>query len=306
MRTVELRLDIWEHAVQQHRLLEVTVEFPSPSKDTASYSAMDELHKITSGGSYVVTVSEIQLYSKLLRHRILCNPILSTSHDLRAYDPKDVGLVNLRLDWMARLGLMHTLLSLQQIIWMAHSHTGRAMMCVTSDHSNVGILFKHSMPVWSVIPSFDLLSHGSRPVVLDTKYIAMGTSNPQEWSGAWRAVLEKWQIHQVQSDKERVLVADVPVSNEIVRSAESINSVLKNEEACWLRSQQTWYNLVVRSAGKVPIEDAKELSKAVRPAIGFWLFPVETLPKLGAGWFPSKPVFDIRDHHPDLALSCLY
>jgi hypothetical protein len=56
-----------------------------------------------------------------------------------------------------------------------------------------------------------------------------------------------------------------------------------------------------------PVESAEDLAKAVKPAIGFWLFPVEAIGdpnnyKPGRYW---RHIFNMSEYWPELAVGKL-
>ena len=369
MLSAELRLRIWQVAVEQHRLLEVEIEPPSDSGDAPPYSTINALNNLISGRNYFATVQGYHLHSKLLyinresrevalrfyRVHIPCylqtsedgiertirttlyfnpeydfihlrargpeHPFVDFLHDLKAYDPQNVGLLNLALDTnsmnhlhsltnvsepVARASLVASLSRLQQLIWIAHSHAGRGIMGLLQGFQGVGVQFNHSMPVKAITPSFNLLRYDPRPVGPELRYVLTASSDPRQMRVQWRELLQRWEIRQVQSTRERVLFAYDPLSYEQqVYDIRTANKFLKEEEAKWLGAQQQWKGVVRKHAGKVPIEGLEVLLKAVRPAIGFWLFPAEALGGLDGDISGMKKVFDMTGHWPELALSCL-
>jgi hypothetical protein len=116
-------------------------------------------------------------------HLITCGPakhaFVDFLHDLKAYNPRDVGLLNLALDvngmaaglnsltevfeGPAMASFSSSLSQLQEIIWVAQSHSGRRIMGPREDFEGVGVRFNHSMPIKAITPSFDLLSRDPRP-----------------------------------------------------------------------------------------------------------------------------------------------
>ncbi|KAF2176952.1 hypothetical protein K469DRAFT_721140 [Zopfia rhizophila CBS 207.26] len=371
MLTTELRLCIWECAVQQQRLLEVEIEPPSDPGDAPPYSTTNALNKLISGHNYTATVRGFQAHSKLLRvnsesrkvalrfyrvhipcylrmsgerygprfkatfyfnpeydfmhvtaHQPVEHTFVDFLHDLKAYDPQDVGLLNLALDSSgmnnlyslanvseapARATFVDSLSCLQQIIWVAQSHTGRAIMGPLSDFRSAGVRFNHSMPIKAIKPSFNLLRHDPRPVGPELRYVLTACADPREMRVLWQKLLERWKIRQAQPTRERVLFAYEPLSYQAqIYDIKTANKFLKEEEVGWLRGQQERHWLVMKFAGKVPVEGPEELAKATRPAIGFWLFPAGAFGNLEGTILRRKMVFDMTGYWPELALSHLY
>jgi len=381
MLTVELRLSIWEYAVQHNRLIKVIIE-PSAATETSetpAYSTTNRLNKVVSGNDYTIAVQSLQFHIKLLwvnrearrvarrfyRVQIACylrragemhvqvarehlgskvfstfyfNPehdilhvahqprvcnFIAFLHDLRAYDPKDVGLLSLApesalvsdLSYFkplpegpARTSFVHTLSRLQRIIWVVSSPIGRGIMSLFSNTPTVGFRFIHSMPIMSANASFDVLAPDPRPIQSELQYVATASSDPGNISLMWRDFLGKWGVIQPRPAQQQVLFAFTPwVGDPAIQDAESAQSYLRREDDCWLRTQQVRSSIILQKTGRVPIEGPEELARAVRPAFGFWLFPIEALKdpeRHPIVW--SQPVFDLRGHEPELALVHLY
>ncbi|KAF2231270.1 hypothetical protein EV356DRAFT_507228 [Viridothelium virens] len=381
----EIRLRIWTHSLERHRLVEVEVaieeDLPSDSGGARPYSTQNALNKLISGRNYTATVQALQLNSKLLRvtsesrnaalsfyrvhipchlqaskERIQGNaaPSMRTAkatksifyfnpeydfihlskqgpakhtfvdflHDLKAYDPRDVGLLNLALDTNgmslglhavnevseapAKASFIDTLSRLQEIIWVAESHTGRAIMGPGVGFYSFGVRFNHSMPIKAITPSFDLLRRDPRPVGPELDFILTGSSDPRQLRVYWQELLRSWGIRRALPVRERVLFAyDSPVYQQQVYDTKTANKLLTEEQDHWLASQQHWHRFTISCAGKIPVEGPEELAKAVKPAIGFWLFPAEALGPLEGELWHMKKVFDMTNCWPELALSNL-
>lgn len=248
-------------------------------------------------------------------------------HDIKAYDPYHIGLLNLAMDIndMTHLleltqnikprsqeTLVDCLWKLRDIIWMVDSATGRAILGPINDFhafldmNGVGVKFNHAMPVKSTTPSFDLLERDPRAVGPELKFVATAASDPRQMRINWQKLLCKHQIRHTRPVRERVLFAYGPPPWQArVCNIEAANAFLQDEQERWLGTQQKWYRVVKRHAGKVPIESPEELAKATRPAVGFWLFPVEAFGDLQGDVSGMKKVFDLTGHWPQLALSLL-
>jgi hypothetical protein len=242
-------------------------------------------------------------------------------YDLKAYDPKDIGLLNLALDMNsmrtlhsltniseapARATFVDSLRRLQEIIWVAESMCGRAILGPLDNFQGVGVRFNHSMPIKAITPAFNFLRQDPRAIGPDLKYVLTACSDPRQMRVEWRQLLAKWEIRQALQTKERVLFTCQVPGEQQVCDIKTANKFLKEEEERWLRVQQRWHRVVMKHAGKVPVEGPEELAEAVRPAIGFWLFPAEALGGLEGDLSGTKKVFDMTGHWPELALSSLY
>ncbi|KAH3908307.1 hypothetical protein HBH56_173280 [Parastagonospora nodorum] len=372
MLTIELRLQIWEYAVQQTRFLKIYLEPLSQDTSTDPYSGLNALNKVVSNVGYTVTVKSLHCSSKLLavsrearkaalrfyRIQVPCHikvsegrrmpssvqapfyfnpaydilhvksalPLSRTFvpflHDLRAYDPKDVGILRLALDDELVTNLYHmnpslaevayksfilSLKTLQQIIWMASSPIGRPITGVRSNLPTVGYRFIHSMPIMSANASFDLLDPDLRPIQSELQYTATATIDPRKLSLVWHGFLTNTGIIRQPRPQELVLFAAEPWAHgPQVRNGDAAKIFLHEEHEGWLRGQEESSSLVKKNAGKVPVESPEEFEKAVRPAFGFWLVPMSALKDPEPSRVFSSPVCDLRGQNVELALAHLY
>lgn len=292
------------------------------------------LHTSTEGGRRCETAMKTTLYFNpeydfihLNADSTIESTFIDFLHDFKAYDPQDVGLLNLAIDGNgmeglqdlaeaseppARATLLDSLSRLQEIIWLANSASGRWIMGPMQgfqsfcDFQGVGVQFNHSMPVKAITPSFHLLRRDPRPIGPELKFVLTATSDPRLSRVLWQELLGKWKIRQAQPVRERVLFAyDSNSRREQVYDIKTADRFLKNEEEGWLGYQQRWHMICKKFAGKVPIEGPEELAQATRPAIGFWLFPAEALGDVEGGLTKMKIVFDMTGYWPELALSYL-
>lgn len=248
-------------------------------------------------------------------------------HDLKAHDPRGIGLANLALDandmqpfrFMERISFEHvkasfvsTLSNLKNLVWVAHSACGRAILGPMQDFRDAGIRFNHSMPVKAAVPYFELLTRDPRPVELDLQFVLTAWSDPRQMRVHWQQVLERWNITQAQPTRERVLFACEPLPHEQqIEDGETATSFLVDEEEAWKTTRRKLRSRVSRPPwNRLPIQEEEgpdELAKAVRPAIGFWMFEAEALGPLDEDkeFWRMKNLFDMRGHWPELALAYL-
>lgn len=255
------------------------------------------------------------------------HPLLDFIHDLKAYDPRGIGICNLalgscgmrdlhslakqRLDAPAVDAFVDCVSRLQGIIWMAESFSGRAFVGWRLSLPRAGVHFNHSMPIRGASPRFDLVGRDPRPVGPELKHVVTTSTNPRQMHIWWHELLERWEIRPVRPIKERVLFAhrtDWPSAKGEVWDAQSAHDFLKEEENSWIKSQLSQHGFIRQLAGRVPIEGPNELANATRPAVGFWLFPVEALGDDGEIVVDGTPrrMFDLTGHWPELALSRLW
>jgi len=250
-------------------------------------------------------------------------------HDLKAYDPRDVGLLRLALDpnsitpiheallgstyrdrailpSTAEASLVSTLTNLRDMIWMIQGHVGRPIIGPLLDFPQAGVRFNHSMPLMSLAPSFDLHERDPRDkdqVEKDLQYV-LAWRDPRGMRVQWRDILESWGVHREHNPvRERVLFAHEPETyRPCVYNVETANQYLREEDQSWARSQVERKLYFTRYA-TIPVETDAELERVSRPALGFWLFPAEAVGPLEGTLDRWKMTFDMRGHWPELALA---
>lgn len=241
-------------------------------------------------------------------------------HDIRACDPQGQGLLNLAMDIngvrslrgmgkisvaLAERCFISTLSQLREIIWMADSIAGRAILPMTG-FDGVKVQFNHSMPLKAAPPAFDILGLDHRSIGPDLKFVLTARSDPRRASSIWADIVKKWGIRPERPARQRVLFARTA---DVIRDIASAARYLKEEEENWLKSQQrpsrVYHQVKMFNKMEPPVETLEERENAVRPAVGFWLFPVEALGSLDDDLRGMKKVFDLSGHWPELALSHL-
>ncbi|KAF2962787.1 hypothetical protein GQX73_g10780 [Xylaria multiplex] len=254
-------------------------------------------------------------------------------HDIHAYDIQNIGLVNLALDgngvnsltriklselqFSSRAAFTQTVLKLQQMFFISIENGGRTYSGVRSGiHTNNRFEFHRSRPIMSAIPSFDRLAWDPREnMERDLSRVYVGTFDPRRMVCRWRELLRRWDIaHSPRKGPEYAFMVSTgwgASSRDIVDRAGAAEW-LRNEEDGWIKSQKRYASQILRGGYKLPLESVEELEKAPKPAIGFWLFPIEAIGPV-PGWealaenseFPweAKRVIDMRRYRPQLCLA---
>jgi hypothetical protein len=262
-------------------------------------------------------------------------------HDLRAYDPLDVGLLNLALDqngivnlpginmsdleFASRAAFTDILENLRQVYFVCLENAGRIYLGPRGGiHTVTGFEFHRSRPIMSTIPTFDRIAQDPRNgMTRDLSRVFVGTSDPRQMSCRWHLLLDTWQIrHPHRGPEYRFLVANGWGGGRIAKKAKKIfdrdsaAEWLRQEEERWAAGQERHAASILRRGGKLPVENPEDLEHAPRPAIGFWLFPIEALGPMpgpevllnphdnGFTW-ESKRVVDMRQHWPELCLASM-
>ncbi|KAI8630374.1 hypothetical protein F5Y19DRAFT_484244 [Xylariaceae sp. FL1651] len=262
-------------------------------------------------------------------------------HDLRAYDPLDIGLLNLALDHngvinlsgikmsdlelASRVAFMDTLANLRQVYFLCLENAGRIYLGPRGGIPMVtGFEIHRSRPIMSAIPTFDRIAQDPRDgMTRDLSRVFVGTFDPRQLICRWHLLLDTWQIrHPHKGPDYRFLVANGWGGGRMAKKAQKIfdrdsaAEWLRQEDERWAAGQERHAAAILRRGGKLPVESPEELERAPRPAIGFWLFPIDALGPIpgpeallnphdnGFPW-ASKRVVDMRQYWPELCLASI-
>lgn len=372
----ELRLQIWEHAIPQERMIRVSLQ-PHVGRryelaaEEPRYQQRNHLNKPITGERYRAVVNGKQLNSKLMRvnsearnvalafYRIhipvyitgqtyterstlYFNPEYDFLHiradapvketlidflwDLRAYDPKGVGLKRLGVDLLGlcandlqylrksdlllirqRTILVETLSQLSDVWFINLQATSWASMGMRLQRSKCRFL-DVGVPFWEV-PRFQRVGLDVRSGVdEELEQVSWGEVDPREVLFRWRKVLRTWGFEFESNNVDyRLVVGNVPLSLPKSRS-------LSVTETRQVMSDLSLVEKKTRNpAGSVGSQVAVKVgdSDTQTAARGFWLFPLESVGELVEGErladmpFSPRRVLDMRSHRPELGLSTL-
>jgi hypothetical protein len=160
------------------------------------------------------------------------------------------------------------------------------------------VRFNRSFPIMPLTPAFTRLEQDPRPVVEDLKKLNIIDSRMTYT--VWRGLMRKWGIPRSSQAECKFLVA-FTLWKVYCSSTAKINLALENEQ--WMNSE---------SGKPFNLYKVEDMEKAVKPAFGFWLFPVEAFgPFLKCGssalntQWDRRTMTDLSSHHPELGLSIL-
>jgi 2EXR family len=238
------------------------------------------------------------------------------------YDPQRVGILNLAaqlngvkaldsyklepsdLDPEVKAGFVEALTQLQEVFLVSMPRSGRQTFSYGGDMDTSEILFNRSFPIMALTPSFERLRQDPRSIAQDLKNVFVGTFDPRQTLYAWRQMLKKWGASPTQIEYRFLLSFSPAGLYGQVNNLESAKRFLEREDYQWRSSAAT--GSPENSQGQNQEED---LEKAVKPAFGFWLFPMDAIGALPEGiseqevmHFPPNRGFDMSEHWPELGL----
>jgi hypothetical protein len=238
------------------------------------------------------------------------------------YDSRGVGLLNLAVDINdlisvaslnpmevkpgARQSFTETLSQLHSVYFVVHPHGVRQCEGWRSGYCDA-VFFNRSMPILGTAPAFDVLPRDPRPIAQDLRRTYTGLDRGQRAFRQLQDLFKTWSAEPKNIQYRLLLGSQAPTTDGISSRASAKAWLVKEDEYWrWVAkggkspfggkgafSSMTWPPL------KTPDEDLQTVS---RPAVGFWLFPVQVItdPELGSG-----PLLDLSSHWPELALVSL-
>lgn len=247
--------------------------------------------------------------------------------DLKAYDPKDIGLLKLAVDLDSfcandlqyfrpcdiflirqRAALVETLAQLNEV-WFVHLQTPRKNLAlpallgipeVTGLHANWALPVRGGKPA----PAFERQGLDRRDGVEGSlERVSMGAVDPREIIFRWRRLLNKWGVVCNPELQYRLLVAEGPFGPRQMweagaRELCTAYQTRKGTEGNGIAERHKMGGLHVD-------RDAPQRETAT----GFWLFPVEAVGEVQEGDkladmdFSAARVLDLREFRPELVLT---
>ncbi|KAJ5945890.1 hypothetical protein N7454_002729 [Penicillium verhagenii] len=237
--------------------------------------------------------------------------IIHFLHALKNYDPLHVGLLSLALDKPSLLNI-HQFASqagpnisslgsrsafLAPVTQLQHLYfvgTRAARQVFNRAAPYNWPMFNRALPIRPVTSRFELLHRDPRSIELDLARQHLG-EDPREMIIAWREILHTLEIWPAKIDYQFMLAFQPPTGVRISNQGNALQW-LRSEDAEW---QGAWRlgdslrngNWALRyweftdRFGECEIGALHErnhnenLEKAVKPAFGFWLFPIRTICK---------------------------
>lgn len=264
-------------------------------------------------------------------------------HLKNTWDPHRIGLFNLAIggtsallgtdlcfikpsDVNLRLGesFRQTLTQLQEIFLVESVSAGRQILGAMSGVALNEFILNRSMPIATSTPTFDRLYHDPRPIAgdLDHAYVGEG---PLKMLYIWQQLLKTWNVSPMRT-KYQFLLTFIPPTGEFkIHDEWSAKQWVQKEDYEWTGKWRTddnvngvwatrkfsdgsiWKHPIGALYGKYKDED---LEKAVKPAFGFWMFPVDVFGKVPSSDEESENIFtkqilNMSEHWPGLGLKSL-
>lgn len=252
--------------------------------------------------------------------------------DLKAYDPKGVGLLKLATSNMEfcsndlqylkrsdlllirqRQALVKTLSQLQEV-WFINVEPGRNLYQRSTDGSETIVPYGINMGGYeSVGPD------AREGAALELERVYMGSVDPRELIWRWRRLLHTWGIHHPDGQvRYRLMVAqqqypwkDEPTVRGLSRIMKALNLRDRDRDRDRFDKDKIFRpGACEAGCGLSPDQVSPEECAATKTAaIGFWSFPIEAVGEIGEGkrlremdYEPNR-ILDMRSHWPELLLA---
>ena len=256
-------------------------------------------------------------------------------HLKTTYDPCHVGLLNLAvqqndicahdllslqssdLEPAVRTTFVKTLAQLHEVFFVSTPRAGRTIVGPLSGLPTSDTMFNRSFPIMAMPPAFERLQRDPHSIGEDLRCVFVATSDPRQMPQAWFRLLKKWKISPTRTEYRFLLTYDPAIGGHPSQICDrsGAESWLQEEDDRWNgRCKADWGLKIKWSVGaEHPKFLNEDLGKVVRPAFGFWLFPLDALGLLQEQGIPedegfrslSKRMLNMSAYWPELALSSL-
>lgn len=249
--------------------------------------------------------------------------------DLKAYDPRDVGLLKLALDLQnfcandlqylrtsdiflirQRAALVDTLSQLRSVWFMnllSSKRTHKPHEYAYVHHE--GLQLSQAVPVTGGQPTLERIGADPRSG-LDSalEQVYMGEIDPRELLFRWRRLLRTWRVEHDENQVEYRVVLATKVSE---RQRASLNPAKQTDRAVSIQASADPDDGPLRGSmaklGALTLAGQDGVAREL--VAGYWLFPVEALGEIGHGDtlanmdFEFGRVLDMRESWPELVVA---
>ena len=262
--------------------------------------------------------------------------LIAFIHRLKTiHDPRHVGLLNLAIDGNGLTGndiigvepsevksetrsaFVETLTQLREVWFVSTPLVGRQITGPLSGFGTAEPIFNRSFPIASTLPTFERLPRDPRSISKDLENTS-GLESSRDALQYWLRLLKKWQISPPKVRYRFFLAFDPRIAGGNISDQVSARAWLEKQEDQWNGQGPRDAFLPEDVQAKWPVGAQHEkyrnedLENAVRPAFGFWLFPLEALGRIGGDGLlvdETRPrgerLRDMTEHWPELGLSSL-
>lgn len=291
----------------------------------------DGLATATGNGTFYFNPEFDMLKIELSRRR---ESFLDFVLDLRARDPKNVGLLRLALDendlghgalrnipldecdLTSRCNFVKVLSSLEMVYFLSIERAGRMYIGLIGGIPTMNDWeMRRSLPVEGAVPKFQRLASDPRNIEEDLKKVYLGTFEPRKMVIRWKKLLQKYDIKPQPGVQYRLMTALElrPTYEQIIDQDSALNYLLREDKE-WEEEVTKWQLRLPKA--KIERETPEFLQGVPKTAIGFWLFPIESLGEMPPDHLSleeslqfvnaAKRVADMTNYRPELGVLDLH
>jgi hypothetical protein len=224
------------------------------------------------------------------------------------WDPRHIGLLNMAIDFGGLLideldmvdsskfgvnvqtAVKQILTGLNEVFLVSTVKFGRQLFGWKSGTGYREYLYNRSFPVHTPTPTFKRLQRDPRAIGDDLKKTVVGTRDNKETVRKWQQMLAIFRVSAPEIKYRFLLRHEAIVDFGGVIDRRGAEQWIQNENERWK----------IESDGR----DRNEIpEKLVRPAFGFWLFPLEALDSPVVDQPSILHMLDLSSHTPELGCS---
>lgn len=234
-------------------------------------------------------------------------------HDLKTiYDPHHVGLLNLAVEQSMLAMLIYSLdvpdqmdaevremlgeifSQLHEVWFVTVAGAGRQL----PRRTHIPIprdIFNRSYPIMAQTATFERLRRDPRDITRDLDRITMKTFDSRHTLHDWNEVRARLGNPRHPISYHLLLASSNWATSGPIVDRKSVDALLEKEEEIWAEGSRGGEEFD-------PLND--DLERAVRPAVGFWLFPMDAMDALRRNGEPFYEfcMLDLREYWPELAV----
>jgi len=211
-----------------------------------------------------------------------------------------------------------TVLHLRDVFFLVRAYNGRNFLDPSEEppavHTN------HSFPISAASPSFERIGRDPRPIADDLRKVCMGSSDPRYLAHGWLRFLDRLKVSASRIDY-RFLLTCLPVNSALggrdrIYDHDAAETYLRVEteefHSADVGEKLAWPELHFWMPGMRRAQNGGgEAGESVKPAVGYWLLPIDALgplqeegvePRIGIT-HRDPPIWDLTEHWPELALT---
>ncbi|SPJ74102.1 uncharacterized protein FTOL_03832 [Fusarium torulosum] len=235
-----------------------------------------------------------------LRNLALCGSLLGgRAQGLHTIDPSTISPESLRT-------FQQIINGLEEVWFVSIQRVGRQLIGYETGWPSIyKTFFERSVPITAMPPRFDRVGPDPRAIGNDLSHLHL--LNPTYLYNSWRRVIERFEI-EPSGIQHQFLFTFGPSRDQIYNSRDASNW-LQKEDDIWTGKHKgdgpfSSLNLTKTPASETPAFKDENLELAVRPVIGFWIFPVDAFSDEYYSTTPDNEIkeVDVKGHWPDLAI----